>query len=134
LTTRTNTCFPIVNTDVQGMAVEHQDVHREDSAGTLAGPGTELSAEQLQKRAHYLITRAIITGELVCPDRCSVCGYEQKRRNRSDYRAIHAHHDDYSKPFDISWLCRRCHAKRHAELGWGGRRLPKFSEANQDAA
>lgn len=30
---------------------------------------------------------------------------------------IDAHHDDYSKPLEIRWLCRRCHQRYHAEHG-----------------
>lgn len=37
---------------------------------------------------------------------CSVCG------NKESY----AHHDDYSKPFDVIWLCRTHHGERHRKL------------------
>lgn len=35
---------------------------------------------------------------------CEVCGEPQ----------THAHHHDYSKPFDVSWLCKLHHAEIHA--------------------
>jgi hypothetical protein len=38
---------------------------------------------------------------------CEVCGAAND---------IHAHHDDYSKPFEIVWLCRRHHAELHRRV------------------
>lgn len=29
------------------------------------------------------------------------------------------HHDDYSRPLAVTYLCQRCHVARHKELGWG---------------
>lgn len=56
-----------------------------------------------------LVRRAIERGALT-PQSCCVCG--------SDHYVV-AHHEDYSKPNVIAWLCKRCHVKRHRELGWG---------------
>lgn len=36
---------------------------------------------------------------------CEVCGAD-----KSD-----AHHDDYSRPGDVRWLCRRHHREHHAK-------------------
>ena len=56
--------------------------------------------------AHNAVTRAIRKGSLARPGQCSNCGVECKPN---------AHHDDYSKPLDVRWLCRRCHGILH---GW----------------
>lgn len=40
---------------------------------------------------------------------CCICG---------DVNAV-AHHDDYTQPFRVAWLCNAHHRQRHVELGWG---------------
>lgn len=56
-------------------------------------------------KAHSLVAAAIRNGVLV-PQPCRICGK----------KAI-AHHEDYSKPLEVDWLCHKHHRERHAELG-----------------
>jgi len=49
---------------------------------------------------------AVESGSVHMPDVCE-CGNQQP---------LHAHHDDYSKPLDVRWLCVACHARVHVEL------------------
>lgn len=41
---------------------------------------------------------------------CGVCGKENAQ----------AHHEDYSKPFDIMWLCFKHHREHHGETVYEG--------------
>ena len=50
----------------------------------------------------YYIKRGIIDR----PKSCSLCGRIDK---------IQAHHQDYSKPLEVIWLCASCHKKIHLE-------------------
>jgi len=60
------------------------------------------------KRSTYnKVYRALQKGDLVRPTKCSVCGSSDRR--------IEAHHDDYDKPYDVRWLCSRCHKDFHAK-------------------
>lgn len=64
-----------------------------------------------KRHARNAISNAIRDGELKRPDRCEDCGGV----GQSD-SGIQAHHEDYSKPLDVKWLCRDCHSARHARM------------------
>jgi len=58
-----------------------------------------------KRAANTKVKRAIANGALQRQP-CVRCG-----------AAIsHGHHDDYSKPLDVMWLCPKHHTERHAEL------------------
>ncbi len=42
---------------------------------------------------------------------CEVCGAEK----------VHAHHDDYSRPLEVRWLCPLHHQRHHADTGVSGK-------------
>ena len=53
-------------------------------------------------RAHVEVQKALISGELKKAP-CEVCADP----------IVDAHHDDYSKPLDVRWLCRQHHVRLH---------------------
>lgn len=59
-------------------------------------------------RAHHAARRkvrsAIVAGKLKRQP-CEVCGASR----------VHAHHDDYSKPLAVRWLCHPHHVAHHAK-------------------
>jgi hypothetical protein len=64
----------------------------------------ELSAEARAKdRARSYAGVALRRGDIK-REPCVDCGSE----------AVEMHHADYSKPIEITWLCRPCHLARHA--------------------
>lgn len=54
--------------------------------------------------ARATVIRAIKYGRLERPSKCSRCGGGGR---------IDAHHQDYSKPLIVDWLCSTCHGKQH---------------------
>ena len=54
-------------------------------------------------KARKITQNGLRNGIIVRPSVCSVCGKSGK---------IHAHHEDYSKPLEIMWLCPRCHGTK----------------------
>lgn len=59
------------------------------------------------KYAHGVVARAVRTGCLIKPSECPLCG------EFTPSRMMHAHHEDYSKPLDIEWMCFKCHRAHH---------------------
>jgi hypothetical protein len=76
-----------------------------------------------QRRRHEAKTQtrrrlqdAVYRGLVLKPDACERCGRACTRRQ------LHGHHDDYSKPLAVHWLCARCHADVDPAYGSAGRR------------
>jgi hypothetical protein len=57
-----------------------------------------------KKMAVTAIGNAIKNKKIIRPTNCQVCDKQGK---------IHAHHDDYTKPYDVRWLCIKCHVHWH---------------------
>lgn len=62
-----------------------------------------------KKRARDILKAAVKSGKVRKPIFCDRCGHDG-----SIYR-IEGHHDDYSKPLEVLWLCSKCHGERHRE-------------------
>jgi hypothetical protein len=60
-------------------------------------------------RARSAVRTAVRRGKLVKPSDCERCGTPTERHD------LHGHHDDYSKPLEVEWLCAPCHAAVHTE-------------------
>lgn len=60
----------------------------------------------IKRHAHNAVSNAIRDGKLA-PQPCERCG---------DAIGVQAHHEDYTKPLDVNWLCPPCHGLRHREI------------------
>jgi len=59
---------------------------------------------KLKNRAHRLVYKAIKRGTLNPNSVCKKCDLKCKTE---------AHHADYNKPLEVSWLCGKCHRTFH---------------------
>jgi hypothetical protein len=58
--------------------------------------------DPVKKRAWNAVSGAIRSGKLKRQP-CEICGDPNSQ----------AHHDDYSRPLDVRWLCRAHHEEHH---------------------
>lgn len=56
---------------------------------------------RVKHNARNTVYQAVKSGRLTRPEVCSRCGNTGK---------IEADHHDYSKPYDVTWLCHPCHS------------------------
>ncbi|MBT7878107.1 MAG: hypothetical protein HN738_08495 [Gammaproteobacteria bacterium] len=68
-------------------------------------------ANRIKKGASTMVCNAVRDGRLYKPDDCSEC--------KATPDMLHGHHDDYSQPLVVRWLCAICHSRWHKENGEG---------------
>jgi hypothetical protein len=59
------------------------------------------------KNAREKVRIAILRGRMVRPSQCEECG---------TVAYVEGAHEDYARPFDVRWLCRRCHRRWDAAV------------------
>jgi hypothetical protein len=71
-----------------------------------ARPGAESWSQRNRAKssAYNAVYRAIRAGRLIRQP-CELCGDS----------GAEAHHEDYARPLDVTWLCHVCHSKLHAD-------------------
>jgi uncharacterized protein (DUF2237 family) len=62
-------------------------------------------SNQDKYKAQTAVGNALRDGKLKRKKECEMCG--------SSF-SIHCHHEDYSRPLDVIWLCAKCHHRLHA--------------------
>lgn len=124
-----NKCIPCVKSRVH----KHREVHlekireydkkrakkphrvqaRKDYQQTEAGKLSKkramaayLKRHPMVYAAHVITGNAIRDGKLFPQASCSACNSTEK---------IEGHHDDYTKPLEVRWLCEKCHKRWHRE-------------------
>lgn len=87
--------------------VEARREYIQTEAGKLARKKAAVAYKKRHPMAYasHVITRnAIRDGRLTQASKCSVCNSTEK---------IEGHHDDYTKPLEVRWLCEKCHKEWH---------------------
>lgn len=61
--------------------------------------------EKLKKQndAHKMVSYAVKLGLIKKPEKCEKC--------LEIYPNLDGHHNDYDKPLEVLWICRKCHRK-----------------------
>jgi hypothetical protein len=59
--------------------------------------------------AHARVHTAVSNGTLKRSEVCEMC--------KVNIGKMEGHHEDYSKPLDVIWLCRKCHASKNETVG-----------------
>jgi hypothetical protein len=62
----------------------------------------QLHKEKVKEQSHLrYLKNAVKLGHIIRPAHCQECGLKQK---------VEGHHADYTKPFEVDWLCKKCHS------------------------
>jgi hypothetical protein len=107
-----NRCKKCCRTYTKDMQLKHPEIYRRawvkwyaKNKLSVKERSKEYKKDKVRNTAHNMVKEAIRSGVLVRKP-CEVC---------SGTKLVDAHHDDYSKPLNVRWLCRRHHQRHHYE-------------------
>lgn len=55
------------------------------------------------KRSAHLLVQYAVRSKKLAKQPCEICGNKK----------VDAHHDDYTKPLEVRWLCKKHHSEHH---------------------
>ncbi len=82
-------------------------------SASFRNPKQRYSPDRL---ARCQLNAAVQDGRIKRPVRCERCSKKPKP-DRIGRTQIDGHHHDYSKPFDVEWLCKVCHRAETPNAG-----------------
>ena len=62
----------------------------------------------VKKAAHTILKNSVYKGDIVRPDQFEKCLVKTER--------IEGHHNDYTRPLEVKWLCTKCHNTFHKDM------------------
>ena len=75
--------------------------------------------------AQNSLRKAVLFGKIIKPKKCDIC------HKLTPKRLLGGHHEDYSKPLDVTWTCPQCHSNlRIQQLNPAPKRLSKYDIMN----
>lgn len=83
-----------------------RELYAQDPERHLAYKKKYIRNNPHKRSAVNKVNNAVRDGRLT-KQPCEVCGSTER---------IHGHHDDYSKPLDVQWLCRKHHSEVHKRI------------------
>jgi hypothetical protein len=94
------------HTNENGRRDKHKEAERLRQTGISRAERSKkyIRTHPMKYAAHKIYSVAVRSGKLLRQS-CQVCGDPQRK--------AHGHHDDYTKPLDVIWLCSEHHFERH---------------------
>jgi len=81
---------------------EYSRIYRQTMGGVAARKREQARISKLKLHIVYSAVRRKLKKQP-----CVICGEHQR---------VHAHHENYSRPLEVVWLCQSHHAERHVEI------------------
>jgi hypothetical protein len=88
------------------MAINKKYRHKKSNRKQVAVKKLEWAWRNKDKRHTHSLTATAVRNGVITKRCCEACGALDTE----------AHHEDYSKPLDVVWLCDKHHKQRHREL------------------